>query len=133
MSLWRQRLMLQLPISTIWCMMAANTTSFCHSSTTAVLDRMRGQCKRDDPGSVSVKTKRASRTRFLLQYSPGRSCYCSDRKFFLNLYDVDYSASLLGRDLDGSFPDCKRVAVPKRCTRSKLQQAGRLYLLNVPS
>lgn len=50
MSLWRQRLMLQLPISTIWCVMAANTISFCPSSTTAVLDGMRSHCKRDDPG-----------------------------------------------------------------------------------
>jgi hypothetical protein len=40
--------------------MAANTTSFCPSSTTAVLDAMRSQCKKDDHGSVSVKTKRAS-------------------------------------------------------------------------
>ena len=55
MSLWRQRLMLQLPISTIWCMTAANTTSFCHSSTTAVLDRMRASARGMIPAQFRSK------------------------------------------------------------------------------
>ena len=51
----------------------------------------------------------------------------------LDFYDIDNRAALFDCDLDGSYPDSKRVSIAERPTGSKFEKAGRLYLLDVSS